>query len=192
MPVINKNNIYSDSESEDGSSLQKSSVRKPITKPKSSATVTPAPKMSSQKNVRTSPKKPEARRNSRSKTPAKEHVQSADIDLSKKKKSIFSPERPDTPPPPKLTPMKNISAPKKTIIKPRTKASVTLKKASSTSEKSRTSSVSSSVSSGKFLELCIKPETKYLQLHFQMAHPIQITVESLKLNHQLGKLNPNQ
>ncbi|XP_065225223.1 histone acetyltransferase KAT7 [Planococcus citri] len=146
MPVISKNNVYSDSESEESSSPQKSSVRKPITKPKSSATVTPVPKISSQKNIRTSPKKSEARRNSRSKTPAKD-VQSPDNDLNKKKKSIFSPERPDTPPPPKLTPMKNISPPKKTIIKPRTKASVTLKKASSTSEKSRTSSVSSSVSS---------------------------------------------
>lgn len=151
MPVINKSSIYSDTESDEGSSPQKSStVRKPITKPKSSATVTPAPKLTQQKNVRSSPKKSDSRRNSRSKTPAKEHIDSIDLDLEKKHKSIFSPERPDTPPPPKLTPMKNVSPPKKTMIKPRRKASVTLKKASSTSEKSRTSSISSSGSSGNF------------------------------------------
>lgn len=150
IPVLSKpNNIYSDSESESSSSPQKSnSIRKSF-KPKSSATVTPAPKSALQPKVGKSPPKKSdpGRRNSRSKTPAKELIQSVDLELEKKRKSIFSPERPDTPPPPKLTPMKP-SPPKKTAVKPRPTASVTLKKASSTSEKSRTSSVSSSVSSG--------------------------------------------
>ncbi|XP_075224024.1 lysine acetyltransferase chameau isoform X2 [Lycorma delicatula] len=143
--------VYS-SESDEGGIKSQNTKRKPPTKPKASATVTPVTK-NNKPPPRTLTKRPVAivkptassTKSSSIKEPVKTSTSKADMQKKLKTKSIFSPdnssesdEHTPTPPPPKLTAMKTVATSKALKSKPKTK-----KDSLSASDKSRASSVTS-------------------------------------------------